>query len=128
LSLKKLILFFVLVSSSAYADWSRVGNFDNGDFYIDRATVTSKGGKREVWSLMDYRYAQMDSNKNIFRSTRTMLQLNCPEKKARITHMSFFSGQMLRGNEISKMGMLKDWEPVAPDTPIRRILETVCAL
>jgi hypothetical protein len=126
--LKKLLLLFVLISGSAHAEWSRVGNFDNGDFYIDRASMSIKGGQREVWSMMDYRYAQMDGNKNIFRSSRSMLQLNCPEKKARIIHMSFFSGQMLRGNETSKMGMLKDWEPVPPDTPIRRILDTVCAI
>jgi hypothetical protein len=126
--LKKLLLSFLLISGSAHAEWSRVGNFDNGDFYIDRASMSIKGGQREVWSMMDYRYAQMDGNKNIFRSSRSMLQLNCPEKKARIIHMSFFSGQMLRGNETSKMGMLKDWEPVPPDTPIRRILDTVCAI
>ncbi len=126
--MKKLLLLFVLISGSAHAEWSRVGNFDNGDFYIDRASMSIKGGQREVWSVMDYRYAQMDGSKNIFRSSRSMLQLNCPEKKARIIHMSFFSGQMLRGNEISKMGMLKDWEPVPPDTPIRRILDTVCAI
>ena len=126
--MKKLLLLFVLISGSAHAEWSRVGNFDNGDFYIDRASMSIKGGQREVWSVMDYRYAQMDGNKNIFRSSRSMLQLNCPEKKARIIHMSFFSGQMLRGNETSKMGMLKDWEPVPPDTPIRRILDTVCAI
>ena len=126
--MKKIILLLALASGSAYAEWSRVGNFNNGDFYIDRNTFSIKDGVREVWSLMDYRYTQMDSNKNIFRSSRAMLQLNCPEKKARIIHMSFFSGQMLRGNEISKMGMLKDWEPVPPDTPIRRILDTVCVL
>ena len=107
--MKKLLLSFLLISGSAHAEWSRVGKFDNGDFYIDRASMSIKGGQREVWSMMDYRYAQMDGSKNIFRSSRSMLQLNCPEKKARIIHMSFFSGQMLRGNETSKMGMLKDW-------------------
>lgn len=126
--MKKFILLLALASGSVHAEWSRVGNFNNGDFYIDHDTLSVKDGVREVWSLMDYRYTQMDSNKKIFRSSRAMLQLNCPEKKARIIHMSFFSGQMLRGNEISKMGMLKDWEPVPPDTPIRRILETVCVL
>ena len=126
--MKKLIVLLLLVSGSAHADWSRVANFDHGDFYVDKQTLSVKGGIREVWSLMDYRYAQMDTNKNIYRSTRSMLQLDCPDKKARIIHMSFYTGQMLRGNEITKMGMLKDWEPVPPDTPIRRILESVCAI
>lgn len=127
--LKKICLAILfLVSNLAYAEWTSVGRFDNGDFYIDKQTMSRKGDQREIWTLMDYRFVQMDGNKKIFRSTRSMLQLNCVEKKARIIHMSFFSGAMLRGNEVSKMGMLKDWEPVPPDTPIYRILEVTCGL
>lgn len=118
----------LLVCNMAYAGWTSVGHFDNGDFYIDRQSMTRKGDQREIWTLMDYRFVQMDANKNIFRSSRAMMQLNCVEKKARIIHMSFYSGSMLRGNEISKMGTLKEWEPVPPDTPIYRILEVTCGL
>ena len=118
----------LLVSNMAYAEWTSVGHFDNGDFYIDRQSMIRKGDQREIWTLMDYRFVQMDANKNVFRSSRSMMQLNCAEKKGRIIHMSFFSGSMLRGNEVSKMGMLKDWEPVPPDTPIYRILEVTCGL
>ncbi|MGB4346748.1 MAG: surface-adhesin E family protein [Burkholderiaceae bacterium] len=119
-------LLLLVLTASAHAEWSRVGYFANGNFYIDRATIASVNGHREVWSMMDYGSPQMDQNRKIYRSTRSMLQLDCPQKKARIIHMTFFSGSMLGGNEISKMGMLQDWSPVPPDTPIRGILDDVC--
>jgi hypothetical protein len=74
----------------AYAEWTSVGRFDNGNFYIDKQTMVRKGDQREIWTLMDYRFVQMDGSKNIFRSSRSMMQLQCVEKKARIIHMSIF--------------------------------------
>ncbi len=127
--MKKICLgLLLLVCNMAYAEWTSVGRFDNGNFYIDKQSMVRKGDQREIWTLMDYRFVQMDGNKNIFRSSRSMMQLQCVEKKARIIHMSFFSGSMLRGTEVSKMGMLTEWEPVPPDTPIYRILEVTCGL
>jgi hypothetical protein len=127
--LKKIVIAILfLVSNMAYAEWTSVGRFDNGNFYIDKQSMIRKGDQREIWTLMDYRFVQMDGNKNVFRSSRSMMQLHCVEKKARIIHMSFFSGSMLRGNEVGKMGTLKEWEPVPPDTPIYRILEVTCGL
>jgi len=127
--LKKIWLgMLLLVCNMAYAEWTSVGRFDNGNFYIDKQSMVRKGDQREIWTLMDYRFVQMDGNKNIYRSSRSMMQIHCVEKKARIIHMSFFSGSMLRGNEVGKMGTLKEWEPVPPDTPIYRILEVTCGL
>ena len=80
----------LLVCNIAYAEWTSIGRFDNGNFYIDKQSMVRKGDQREIWTLMDYRFVQMDGNKNIFRSSRSMMQLDCVEKKARIIHMSFF--------------------------------------
>lgn len=97
-------LVLAFVCSSVLAEWSRVGNFENGDFYIDRANIADREGHREVWSLMDYHYPKKHGNGQIYRSMRSML----------------------RGDQINTMGMLKDWDPVPPDTPIRGILDLVC--
>jgi hypothetical protein len=124
---KLMFVMFALVCSGAHAEWSRISYFDQGDFYIDRATIARVGDHREVWSMLDYRSPKMDSNGKIYRSSRSMLQFQCENKMARAIHMSFYSGSMLRGNEISKMGSLKEWAAVPPDTPIREILRVVCA-
>lgn len=126
--LRKLVTLMLLLScATAQADWSRISYFDQGDFYIDRDTIKRDGDRREVWSMLDYRSPQMDSSGKIYRSTRSMLQFDCTHNMARAVHMAFFSGSKLRGNEISKMGSLKEWTAVPPDTPIREILKLVCA-
>lgn len=124
---KLVIVMLTLTCVSAHAGWSRISYFDQGDFYIDRDTIKREGDRREVWSMLDYRSPQMDASGKIYRSTRSMLQFDCTHKMARAVHMTFFSGSRLGGNEISKMGSLKEWAAVPPDTPIREILKLVCA-
>ncbi len=124
---KLVILMLTLTCVSAHAGWSRISYFDQGDFYIDRDTIKREGDRREVGSMLDYRSPQMDASGKIYRSTRSMLQFDCTHKMARAVHMTFFSGSRLGGNEISKMGSLKEWAAVPPDTPIREILNVVCA-
>ena len=125
--LRALCWFTLLaISGGAHAGWTSVGRFDRGEFYIDRSTIDVKGDQREVWSMMNYRNPEMHPNGHIFRSTRSLLQLQCKAKRARAVHLSHFTDAMLGGKQISKMGSLPEWDPVPPDTPIREILDLVC--
>ncbi len=110
----------------AHAEWTSVGKFDRGEFFIDRSTIVSKGAQREVWSVMNYRSPQMDSKGHVFRSTRSLLQVHCETRHARAIHSSFHTGDMLRGTEVYRMGTLPDWEAVPDGSPMQRILDLVC--
>jgi len=114
------------VAGVAHADWSSVARHHNGEFFIDRWTIKIKGAQREVWSMMNYRNPEMHPNGHIFRSTRSLLQIQCKARLARAVHMSHFTDAMLGGKQISKMGSLPEWDPVPPDTPMREILDLVC--
>jgi len=127
INLRALCWFALLaISGGVHAGWTSVGRFDRGEFYIDRSTIEVKGDQREVWSMMNYRNPEMHPNGHIFRSTRSLLQLQCKAKRARAVHLSHFTDAMLGGKQISKMGSLPEWDPVPPDTPIREILDLVC--
>ena len=119
-------LTLLAICGSAQAGWTSVGRFDRGEFYIDRSTIEIKGDQREVWSMMNYRNPEMHPNGHIFRSTRSLLQMQCKARLARAVHMSHFTGSMLGGKEISKMGSLPEWDPVPPGTAMREILDLVC--
>ena len=114
------------LSLNAHAEWTRVANFERAEFYIDKKTINIKGDQREVWSMMNYHSPQMDSKNHIFRSTRSMLQMECPSRYARVIHTAYFTDFMLRGEEIGKMGALPRWEPVPSDSPMNEILDLVC--
>ena len=119
-------LALLTLCGTAQAEWTSVGRFDRGEFFIDRSTLQIKGEQREVWSVMNYRNPEMDQKGHIFRSTRSMLQLQCKARQARAIHMSFFSGPMLGGKQISHMGSLPGWDKVLPDSPMATILDLVC--
>lgn len=125
---RRALYWFALfaVCGSVQAGWTSVGRFERGEFYIDRSTLQVNGDQREVWSMMNYRNPEMHPNGRIFRSTRSLLQLQCKARLARAVHMSHFTDAMLGGKQISKMGSLPEWDPVPPDTPIREILDLVC--
>ena len=110
----------------AQAEWKRVANGDRAEFYIDPATVRIKGEQREVWSVINYHNPQQLQNGRIFRSMRSLLQLECATHYARGIHGSFYTGDMLRGEKITEMGALPPWEPVKSGTPMKEILDLVC--
>ena len=119
-------LALLAVCGSVHAGWTSIGRFDRGEFYIDRSTIEIKGDQREVWSMMNYRNPEMHPNGKIFRSTRSLLQIQCKARLARGVHMSHFTDAMLGGKQISKMGSLPEWDPVPPGTPMRELLDLVC--
>lgn len=120
------LLSLFIVCGTVHAEWTSVGRFDRGEFFIDRSTLQIKGDQREIWSVMNYRNPEMDPKGHIFRSTRSLLQLQCKVGQARAIHMAFFSGSMLGGKQISNMGSLPGWDQVLPDSPMRKILDLVC--
>jgi hypothetical protein len=124
--MRSALLLLLLFCGTAQAEWRSIGRFDRGEFFIDQRTLQTKGEQREVWSVMNYRNPEMDPQGRIFRSTRSLLQLQCKARKARAIHMSFYTGAMLEGKQISNMGSLPDWEPVPPGTPMHDILDLVC--
>ena len=118
-----LLLF---VAGVAHADWSSVARHHNGEFFIDRSTIKIKGAQREVWSMMNYSNPQVGSGGQVYRSTKSLLQVECETRYARAIHMSFFTQLQLRGTEFGKMGSLPPWEKVPQDSAMREILDLVC--
>ncbi|MEO0316911.1 MAG: hypothetical protein RL404_588 [Pseudomonadota bacterium] len=116
----------LLAAGTAHADWSSVARHNNGEFFIDRSTIKIKGAQREVWSMMNYSNPQLSSNGLVYRSTKSLLQVECETRYARAIHMSFFTDLKLRGNEFGKMGSLPPWEKVPQDSAMREILDLVC--
>lgn len=121
-----LMVALLLSTSFAHAEWVSVVRGDRAEFFFDPTTVKRKGQQREVWSMVNYRQPEMNAAGQLYRSTRTLLQFDCESKMARGIHSAFFKGSMLRGDMITEMGTLPEWEPVPPGTAIRDIFERVC--
>ena len=127
--LKALFLASVLLTSNlVHANqWTAVGLFDIGTFYVDVDNITVNGDHHKAWTMLDYRDPKMHGpTGKHFKSTRMQMEFDCKEQAVRTLSLSYHSGVRLSGETLSTEGVIGPFEPVPPDTPIFKIMRWVC--
>lgn len=116
------------LSLAAWADtrWEPLSLADQGMYYLDPQSVEQHGASKQLWTVLDYRSPQSNTEGQTYRSMRAQVQINCKARMARLIHMSYYSGGMLSGREVQKQGMLRDWQEIEADSPMARIARRVC--
>jgi hypothetical protein len=108
------------------ADWAALGLFDQGTFYIDRDHVTREGETRKVWTMLDYRQPRHKSNGPQYRSTRSLMQIQCKTHQFKALSLSFHAGTRGSGEVLSSEGVIQEWQPIPPDSVLAKMAWTVC--
>ncbi len=127
--IKALFLASVLLTSPLLHanQWTAVGLFDIGTFYVDTDNITHNGNHRKTWTMLDYRepkrHAPTGQN---FKSTRMQMEFDCKEQTVRTLSLSYHTGVRLSGDTLSTEGVIGSFEPVPPETPIYKIMRLVC--
>jgi hypothetical protein len=128
--MKRLLLSLVLLAGlqPAWADtrWEPLTLADQGMYYFDPKSIEQQGSNKQLWTVLDYRSPQTNSEGQSYRSMRAQVQINCKARLARLTHMSYYSGGMLGGSVVQRQGMLRDWNEIEADSPMARIARRVC--
>jgi hypothetical protein len=115
------------LSTPVQARLDSVGLYPHAAVYIDGAEpVRKEGSVRKLWTVTDYKQAQHHEGATVYRSSRAWMAIDCAAKQARVLHLSFFEGQMQSGSVIEREGILHEWLPIVPDSPIARIAYKVC--
>lgn len=120
------LLGLLSFATSADTRWEPLSLADQGMYYMDPKSVEQHGASKQLWTVLDYRSPQSNSEGQTYRSMRAQVQINCKARLARLTHMAYFSGGMLSGREVQKQGMLRDWQEIEADSPMARIAHRVC--
>ena len=124
------LLFAVslLASSTLHAtNWTAVGLFDIGTFYVDLDTQVKSGDHRKIWTSLDYRTPKVNQHSGkTFKSTRMQMEFDCKAETVRTLSLSYHSGVRLSGDTLSSEGVIGPFEPVPPDTPVHKIMHLVC--
>lgn len=127
--LKALLLASLVLTShfSFAAQWTAVGLFDIGTFYVDTDNVIISGDHHKAWTMLDYRQPKIHTptGKN-FKSTRMQLEFDCKAQSVRTLSLSYHTGVRLSGEVLSTEGVIEAFEPVPPETPIFKIMRLVC--
>lgn len=111
---------------AATPKWDAITLNDQGMFFIDAHTIKDEGGRKVLWSAVDYKKPQSTADGVAYLSVQTQLQINCNAKMARVMHMTYFSGPMLTGKQVGRQGMLHEWLDIDPTSAIQKIARRVC--
>ena len=106
--------------------WDAITLNDQGMFFIDAHSIKDEGGRKVLWSAVDYKKPQSTADGVAYLSVQTQLQINCKAKMARVMHMTYYSGPMLTGKQVGRQGMLHEWLDIDPTSAIQKIARRVC--
>ena len=125
------MLLGLFVTFNAMAvDWQSMGLMDLGVFYIDRDTISSpeSGNKhiRQVWSMLDYREPQKNALGKSYRSSRSLIEIDCENNKTKTVSLSLHAGPRLSGEVLTSEGVIGPWQSIPPDTPLVHIKKAIC--
>lgn len=121
-----LTLCLLVLCAPAHARWENVGLYTAGIYYVDTASVVREGETRKVLSLLDYRNTQTSNEGKKYLSIRTQLHIDCRTESVRTLHLALFAGPMASGALVESGGMLHEWMPAPPNTPMHQIMHKVC--
>ena len=110
--MKRLVIFLLLVSSPAWAEWKSVGEEGAATVYADPTTVVRTGSTAKLWSMRDYEDAQRMVEVGYF-SQKALVEYDCANRKARNLSFSLHADHMGEGNVIYQDTSPNEWEPVA---------------
>ena len=119
-------LCLVVVNPSWASDWVSVGMSDAAVYGIDRASIEKDGHTRRVWSMLDYRKPQKNSLGKTYLSSRMLMEIDCQQKLGRSRSLAIYSGAHLSGELLTSEGVIADWQPVPPSSPVFTIMRHVC--
>ena len=124
--MKKLLipLFSILISFNSYANWEKVLQLDEGDFYIHMDSIERTGYTTYMWIMRDNSNTESWDGHN---SVKTFLEMECiASKRIRQLTEIEYAERMGKGHEVKTDNSLGEWEYLPPDNPFYIIFKYAC--
>ena len=114
----KVILFLFLATASlvAKADWSNIYSDENFSIFADTSTISKNGNLVKMWSLYDFKAAQVIATSKESQSETWQKEFDCQLKKFRPLHMTLFPENMGKGTAIRINDEVGNWTPIQTDS------------
>lgn len=113
--MKKLVFVLLLLSTPAWAEWTRVHGNEDLDAYVDLATIRRQGNVVEMWVLFDYKNDQHWSEL-VYWSAKTQREYDCDTERHHTLKTSFHSAPMGSRESSYTVPGGTSWGPVPPDS------------
>ena len=115
-------------STGAMAEWTYLTGNANGafDVYIDKTTIRKRGNVAKMWDLTDYKSLQKAAGGESFLSNKSLQEYDCVEIKSRFLTLSYFSGNMGKGEAVLTHQDDDKWQDVAPNSIVMMKWKAAC--
>ena len=119
-----IIFLSLMLSSVAYAEWTKVAKNDIGDrYYVDFKNIKKHDGLVYYWQLTDY----LKPNKYGSISSKIYSEVECGRFRTRILNDTYYKGPMASGKINSSSNIPdKNWTYPSPNSVKASVLKAVC--
>ena len=124
--MKQILFVLLLISTSAWAEWTNIGNTTAIDGYLDASTIRKKGNNVKMWVLYDYKATQKQVAGKPFLSAIGQEEFDCEDEQMRTLAFILYSGNMRNGDIVHSMSSPDEWSPVPPGSIAKIYLDIAC--
>ena len=117
------LLSLLLLTCGARAEWIKMGQTDEGTFYIDPATILQADSNREVWELTDLKVR--DEGSELSRRSRVIY--DCKHGLTQVQSLVTYLEPMATGKTIVSVEREGLWKEVPAGTAFETGFKTECA-
>ena len=114
---------------TAHAEWKFDGDSDNFVSYIDYSRIATEGRYKSIWTLLDYKFPQIDSPGKQFKSSVTKRFIDCQGSRRQIVALYRYSEQMGKGILVWSDSISLDeshWNYSPPDIIVESFIKAAC--
>ena len=124
---KILILLLLMVSTSVFAEWTRVTESADGDItaYADSETIKRKGSKVKMWSMNDYKTVHSLDNGG-YLSGASYDEYDCKGGTKRMLDLYLYSGNMRQGDIVYSSTTKDEAISILPGSILESLFKIAC--
>lgn len=111
-----LVLILIFASTTAMAEWSKIGESEKrGGYtaYADLGSTRKAYNRVKMWVLFDYAVEQKVSGSN-FLSEKIRREYDCEQEQMRMLTFSLFSWNMEKGDLLRSYNQPQKWVKIQP--------------
>ena len=129
ISMRKAILMLLLaaVSSSALADWVKVGSNSTDTLYVDPSTIRwGADNSVKMWAMNDFKVTQQLHEREPFKSEKVEYEYDCKLAQSRLLYFTSHTESMAEGEVVDFNVVPGDWAPVSPNSGLEELWKIAC--
>ena len=121
-----LMLLLAAASSSAMAEWVKVGSNETDTLYVDPSTIRWNDDTAKMWAMNDFKVTQRLDERQPFKSEKVEYEYDCKLAQSRLLYFTSHTESMAEGEVVDFNVVPGDWAPVSPNSGLEELWKIAC--